>query len=788
MNRQIYKMTISDTADSITFYLLDVPIVKKNVEGTATNTTIDGNVFTDYMWLKDQWEQKWSIMCNPEWSKLDAIYKRQFSDADVPTLKVFYGDNIYTDGSAEGSSFQIMNDSEVYEGEIRGFSLYGNATQETIAGKNLLNTNALNHTLPFTTTSRGVTFKLEADGGITINGQNDGTGNSTISFYNNATPFISDGGSYTGDINPTDGTYKNVNLMMYDGAHYRTFRQSNTNTLDAGNCTAYVQVSNGETTTFSNYKIYPMLEAGSTKSPYEPYVGGIPSPNPDYPQDVETVTGLQTVKITGKNLFNFQEFTNYIANNGITRGTATYTSNSITMTATSNDCYTKYGFVANIPPIIRVPKNTDMVLSWVTDTVGTYKGLVYVFGMNANGGANIIMNNQDVAGKITFNTGDYDTITFRLGVNTSGNSITYSNIMLELGSQKSDYEPYQGTQSYEINLGGTNIFDKNSTQNDGFFLQENGATNPNASWSYSDYIPCSPNTTYTTSLVGTMGAGASRCYYNASKVLISGVKHNSANPFTDTTPSGAVYMRESYPTGSIDSVQIEVGSQATPYAPYTTYAYELAKIGTYQDYIYKSGDKWYKHAEIGKVVLDGSETWAISGNTNLCRTDIPDALVVASSGVIAPAVSDYFTASSWANLSNGTVDYGLAMYYSAGRIALRNKNFTTESDYTTWLSTHNTTVYYALATPTDTEITDSELIGQLEALLAGSLYKGTNNIFLIPSAGAEGTMELDYRINYEKETVVQDTMPVKLDLSDGGIINACLCRQNVQVIMRETVK
>lgn len=39
------------------------------------------------------------------------------------------------------------------------------------------------------------------------------------------------------------------------------------------------------------------LEIGSTATSYEPYVGGIPSPNPDYPQDVNVVTGTQTVTV-----------------------------------------------------------------------------------------------------------------------------------------------------------------------------------------------------------------------------------------------------------------------------------------------------------------------------------------------------------------------------------------------------------------------------------------------------------------------------------------------------------
>lgn len=54
------------------------------------------------------------------------------------------------------------------------------------------------------------------------------------------------------------------------------------------------------------------VETGAMATSFEPFVGGIPSPNPDYPQDVECVTGDQTITISGKNLFtgNFSQFDN----------------------------------------------------------------------------------------------------------------------------------------------------------------------------------------------------------------------------------------------------------------------------------------------------------------------------------------------------------------------------------------------------------------------------------------------------------------------------------------------
>lgn len=47
---------------------------------------------------------------------------------------------------------------------------------------------------------------------------------------------------------------------------------------------------------------YMQLELGSEPTSYEPYTGGIPSPNPDYPQEIKSVVN-PTVKVCGKNLF-----------------------------------------------------------------------------------------------------------------------------------------------------------------------------------------------------------------------------------------------------------------------------------------------------------------------------------------------------------------------------------------------------------------------------------------------------------------------------------------------------
>mgnify|MGYP006974713795 CR=1 FL=1 len=48
--------------------------------------------------------------------------------------------------------------------------------------------------------------------------------------------------------------------------------------------------------------------------------------------------------------------------------------------------------------------------------------------------------------------------------------------------------------------------------------------------------------------------------------------------------------------------------------------------------------------------------------------------------------------------------------------------------FKTWLSNNNTIVYYILSTPTTTEITNTELIEQLETLYNAKSKNGTTNI------------------------------------------------------------
>ena len=148
---------------------------------------------------------------------------------------------------------------------------------------------------------------------------------------------------------------------------------------------------------------------------------------------------------------------------------------------------------------------------------------------------------------------------------------------------------------------------------------------------------------------------------------------------------------------------------------------ELCKIGNYQDYFYKDSDKWYLHKEIGKVVLNGSESGWNYQNGCFTLYDIPNIIKTSAYGDRNQilVMSDYFKAglSDYrSGISATNYQIAKAIDSNGTQIAITFNDYTSISDFTTWLSTHNLSVKYVLQTPTTEEITYQSLIDQLNLL------------------------------------------------------------------------
>lgn len=147
---------------------------------------------------------------------------------------------------------------------------------------------------------------------------------------------------------------------------------------------------------------------------------------------------------------------------------------------------------------------------------------------------------------------------------------------------------------------------------------------------------------------------------------------------------------------------------------------ELAKLATYQDYIFKSNDNWYKHTVIGKAILtgDADESWAYQSGDHQRFTHVIDDIKLASDQTDkVPLVCDHFTTTTVASIYNGQ-NYAIASHYGSHQIWVSYFTYTSSNDFKTWLSTHNTTLYYPLDSTavTDTQITDTDLIAELDAI------------------------------------------------------------------------
>ena len=178
-------------------------------------------------------------------------------------------------------------------------TIKGNAEQEQLSGKNLYGIS------DYEGTFKSVEVKIK-DGEIMLNGTADSNGTLYIEPKNtqilNGTYMITNifiSGTQTGG--------GNINLRnagdntVIDGTQLSFGDSVRKITLNNKNIKYGIYLASGAT--FNSFKIKPQIVTGDVPDyDYEPYCGGQASPNPDYPQNIEVVTGDNVIKHIGKNL------------------------------------------------------------------------------------------------------------------------------------------------------------------------------------------------------------------------------------------------------------------------------------------------------------------------------------------------------------------------------------------------------------------------------------------------------------------------------------------------------
>ena len=201
------------------------------------------------------------------------------------------------------TKFYASNQGEIHladsdNGKIQDMMIYGKSNQNQTKGKNLLKYPYIEKNKQ----SMGITFTDNKDGSINVSGT--GTGTTYYNFYLN-----SDGKRLT----LASGTYKLVakgrskcNVFINNGVNSAKNEETFTITDGHNDVWCFIEAPKGLAI---NETIYPMIQlASSTDESYEPYTGGKPSPNPDYPQEIKRVVN-PTFKVTNKDGLKVQSVT-----------------------------------------------------------------------------------------------------------------------------------------------------------------------------------------------------------------------------------------------------------------------------------------------------------------------------------------------------------------------------------------------------------------------------------------------------------------------------------------------
>ena len=358
--------------------------------------------------------------------------------------------------------------------------------------------------------------------------------------------------------------------------------------------------------------------------------------------------------------------------------------------------------------------------------------------------------NIDVDLSKEYSFDDFKGNTTQNGTPTPDNPV---NVNVVTGEQEIEVTNGTETQTYKINLG-KNLFDKNNANViSGYFRDSANQLVINSNSENKVVIfEGEPNTTYTITktlsnrfrigIYDTMLSDDGT--YTFSNPII---RDDSATTLSITTTDTNYYIYiHIFETGNLqatlDTIRIIDNSQMI----------ELCKIGDYQDRIYKDNGKWYKYRAIYKMQLDGSQgteswnSWGVARRKNgLIRFRRQNWLYNISFGVI----STHFIGSNLSGTDDASMDNNTIYAYNKGlSIVLNESEYPTVDNLLAMLEEKKPIVYYVLETPTTTEITDTELINQLESI---ELIEGINNI------SSNGNLPIIMNLHYNYVTHRIDT-------------------------------
>lgn len=190
----------------------------------------------------------------------------------------------------------VTNDSA--KAPLQSMKVFGKSVQNTVSGRQRLQISS--NLSSGTFTQNGITATVTDDGNVMLNGKCTQAFNLTFgTFYDVATMLITLSGMTDHTIYVWDTVGQTTLKAKQVGESYVSFLLNNEGSHN-------VSVAIPLDATYNNLLLSVMVNITSEVCPWEPYVGGIASPNIEYPQDIHSrgENGSIAYGLYGGNLFN----------------------------------------------------------------------------------------------------------------------------------------------------------------------------------------------------------------------------------------------------------------------------------------------------------------------------------------------------------------------------------------------------------------------------------------------------------------------------------------------------
>ena len=726
MGIKISQLPVASTSQDTDIIPIVQAGVTKQIQKSIFNQNINEEIETIQQDISDIQEEQTTQNENIQENADNIIALTEKHNKEIEALE-----NILPKSTATGENISVSNSADY---KFNYFNNGGNTHQDSYSGKNKF---------PNSLTNDGTAIRQQ---GCTVTVNND-----EFTFVANATQmFLGSQTGAGGDYNKINGSiievpenlrtiyvmltneeFNEVLINDYDenkvSLRY-SFATKNNNIFSYSVLpnTKYISIRIGKTNAVSGTTYKTKIMASFENVSYEPYVGGTQSPSPSFPQKVNNVG-------SNVNLLNYNNKTDNLNIGG---------SNKLN---TLNGWNVNY---INIENLQQITLSTSATRQWVL-----------AFGNDIPANNTDCSNRQILNGKnITIDVPNgYTYLYLRDSATANEDNQT---VKIEEGSIATGYTPYN-RGGIDVKVENKNLLDITSFKK-GYINSSGAFVSENLTALFDTFIKVKENNYYNLSANDTLRS-LTLIYYDKNYNFVSRDVYGNMSNKSFLIPSNVEYVlcQCSYNNSEITQeiinglqIQFEKGESRTSYIAHQEQnitiplpvGMELCKIGNYSDKIFHNipsnpmynaslteGGLYKYNGVIGEDLKSKISNFAYNSKTSTEAQFITPAL---SSQVISLEKNISSSNSLKSNITNkfyGTNTTQNIIRFNIDMSILGTTSASTNNEQTTALrnllnNLDKVLFYYPLATPTYTQITDTDTLEALNTLENTKTYQGGTNI------------------------------------------------------------